>query len=116
MQYVGDVLCFFTTRIANYSANSNFDWPFGKNLQHKLWPMGYYLAVSPVAQNNVYTKYWPMSYYSEENCQTIAHGPLLDWAFSRKAPVTFPGPVCNFLLSHPITHFSLRVTVADQSP
>ena len=28
-----------------------------------------------------------MGFYSEENCQTEAHEPLLDWASGRKAPV-----------------------------
>ena len=31
-----------------------------------------------------------MGFYSEENCQTEAHGPLLDWASGRKAPVMYP--------------------------
>ena len=30
-----------------------------------------------------------MGFYSEENCQTEAHEPLLDWASGRKAPVAF---------------------------
>ena len=28
-----------------------------------------------------------MGFYSEENCQTEAHEPLLDWASGPKAPV-----------------------------
>ena len=28
-----------------------------------------------------------MGFYLEENCQTEAHEPLLDWASGRKAPV-----------------------------
>ena len=44
-------------------------------------------SFSPVLHNNVCAKYWPMGFYSEENCQTEAHGPLLDWASGRKAPV-----------------------------
>ena len=31
-----------------------------------------------------------MGFYSEENCQTEAHEPLLDWASGRKAPVVSP--------------------------
>ena len=30
-----------------------------------------------------------MGFYLEENCQTEAHEPLLDWASGRKAPVVF---------------------------
>ena len=48
-------------------------------------PWAFIWQFSPVRHNNVCAKYWPMGFYSEENCQTEAHGPLLDWASGRKA-------------------------------
>ena len=38
-----------------------------------------------------------MGFYSEENCQTEAHEPLLDWASGRKAPVP---TVADMLMAH----------------
>ena len=65
-----DVLCFLTTWIAIILPTIIFDWPFdNKSLVAGL------------------SKYWPMGFYSEQNCQTEAHEPLLDWASGRKAPV-----------------------------
>ena len=95
-----DVCAFLTTGIAIILPTIIFDWPFGTNIQHKdfmssgLWAIIF--AVPLVGQNNVCTKYWPMGYYLEETCHTIAHGPLLDWATGRKAPVScFCKPLSN---------------------
>ena len=74
-------MCWMVCVFDNWNCNNNFYKAFGKNLQNENF------LSSLVAHGLLFSSFssWPTGFYSEENCQTIAHGPLLDWASGRKA-------------------------------
>ena len=82
-----DVLCFLTTGIAIILPTIIFNWPFGKTLQHKDFlssgPFGSFSSSLEQCLQKILAHGF---LYLEENCQTIAHEPLLDWGLWSESP------------------------------